>query len=93
MITAQSPPFPVLAAVQVMHQASTFGLAQVGTMGLMVHHVPPHVMARGQGFLAACAGHRREQRVLHLPTGVVYARPGAGRLLCGGRARRAPAQL
>ena len=32
----------------------TFGLTQVGTMGLMVHHVPPHIMARGQGFLAAC---------------------------------------
>jgi PPP family 3-phenylpropionic acid transporter len=25
-------------------------------MGLMLRHVPVHLMARGQGYLAACAG-------------------------------------
>src|SRR5690242_20194472 len=55
VITAQSPPIAVLAAVQTMH-GLTFGLTQVGIMGLMVHAVPGHVMARGQGYLAACSG-------------------------------------
>ena len=43
------------AVVQLGH-GLTFGLTQVGTMGLMVRHVPGHVMARGQGYLAACSG-------------------------------------
>ena len=54
-ITAQEPPIAVLAVVQLAH-GLTFGLTQVGTMGLMVRHVPGHVMARGQGYLAACTG-------------------------------------
>jgi MFS transporter, PPP family, 3-phenylpropionic acid transporter len=55
VITAQSPPIAVLAAVQTMH-GLTYGLTQVGTMGLLVHAVPSHVIARGQGYLAACSG-------------------------------------
>ena len=55
LITAQQPSVAVLAVVQLAH-GLTFGLTQVGTMGLLVRHVPGHVMARGQGYLAACAG-------------------------------------
>jgi len=55
VITAQEPPLPILAIVQLAH-GLTFGLTQVGTMGLLLRHVPGHVMARGQGYLAACSG-------------------------------------
>lgn len=55
VIMAQDPPLPVLAIVQLGH-ALSFGLTQVGIMGLMLHHVPSHVMARGQGYLTACGG-------------------------------------
>ncbi|HEY2247824.1 MAG TPA: MFS transporter [Bradyrhizobium sp.] len=75
VITAQAPPFPILAAVQLMH-GLTFGLTQIGTMGLMVRRVPPHIMARGQGFLAACAGIVASS--VSILTGVVYARYGQG---------------
>jgi PPP family 3-phenylpropionic acid transporter len=74
-ITAQAPPIGVLAVVQLMH-GLTFGLTQVGTMGLMVHHVPPHVMARGQGFLAACSGIVAGS--VSILTGAVYAHYGQG---------------
>jgi PPP family 3-phenylpropionic acid transporter len=55
VITAQDPPLAVLAIVQLAH-ALSFGLTQVGIMGLMLRHVPGHVMARGQGYLTACGG-------------------------------------
>ena len=55
LITAQEPSVAVLAVVQLAH-GLTYGLTQVGTMGLLVRHVPIHVMARGQGYLAACGG-------------------------------------
>ncbi|MGQ0681302.1 MFS transporter [Bradyrhizobium sp.] len=55
LITAQSPPIAVLAVVQLAHGLS-FGLTQVATMGLIAQRVPGHVMARGQGYLVACAG-------------------------------------
>ena len=55
VITAQSPPIAILAVVQLMH-AMSFGLTQVGTMGLIAQRVPGHVMARGQGYLVACTG-------------------------------------
>ena len=45
----------MLAVVQLAH-GLTYGLTQVGTMGLLVRHVPGHMMARGQGYLAACSG-------------------------------------
>jgi PPP family 3-phenylpropionic acid transporter len=75
MITAQAPPIGILALVQLMH-GLTFGLTQVGTMGLMVHHVPPYIMARGQGFLAGCSGIVASS--VSILTGVVYARYGQG---------------
>lgn len=73
IITAQSPPVAVLAAVQTMH-GLTFGLTQVGTLGLMVHVVPGHVMARGQGYLAACSGIITGSA--YILAGAVFARHG-----------------
>ncbi|MCG6207695.1 MFS transporter [Rhodopseudomonas sp. HC1] len=55
LITAQDPPLAVLIAVQVLH-GSTFGLTQLGTMGLLVRHAPGHVIARAQGYFTACTG-------------------------------------
>src|SRR5437660_8046040 len=52
VITAQAPPIAILAIVQLAH-GLTFGLTMVGTMGLIAQRVPGHVMARGQGYLAA----------------------------------------
>jgi MFS transporter, PPP family, 3-phenylpropionic acid transporter len=75
MITAQDPPILVLAVVQLAH-GLTFGLTQVGTMSLMVHHVPGHVMARGQGYLAACSG--IVAGLAAILSGAVYARYGQG---------------
>jgi PPP family 3-phenylpropionic acid transporter len=54
-IMAQDPPLAVLAVVQLAH-ALSFGLTQVGIMGLMLRQVPSHMMARGQGYLTACGG-------------------------------------
>jgi PPP family 3-phenylpropionic acid transporter len=75
VITAQAPPLAILAAVQLMH-GLTFGLTQVGIMGLMVHRVPHHIMARGQGFLAACSGIVAGS--VAILSGAVYARYGQG---------------
>ncbi len=75
VITAQEPPLPVLAVVQLAH-GLTFGLTQVGTMGLLVRHVPAHVMARGQGYLAACSG--IVSSGASILTGAIYAGYGQG---------------
>jgi PPP family 3-phenylpropionic acid transporter len=75
VITAQDPPIAVLAIVQLAH-ALTFGLTQVGTMSLMVYHVPGHVMARGQGYLVACGG--IVAGCASILSGAVYARYGQG---------------
>ena len=75
VITAQDPPIAILAIVQLAH-GLTFGLTQVGTMGLLVHHVPGHVMARGQGYLAACSG--IVASATSILSGMVYARYGQG---------------
>jgi PPP family 3-phenylpropionic acid transporter len=75
VITAQDPPILTLAMVQLAH-GLTFGLTQVGTMNLMVHHVPGHVMARGQGYLAACSG--IVASLASILSGAVYARYGQG---------------
>ncbi|MGB6399700.1 MAG: MFS transporter [Bradyrhizobium sp.] len=75
MITAQDPPIAILAIVQLAH-GLTFGLTQVGTMGLMVHHVPGQVMARGQGYFAACSG--IVASTTSILSGMVYARYGQG---------------
>ena len=55
VIMAQDPPLAVLAVVQLAH-ALSFGLTQVGIMGLLLHQVPGHMMARGQGYMTACGG-------------------------------------
>src|SRR5258708_3574278 len=75
IIPAQDPPIAILAVVQLAH-GLTFGLTQVGTMGLLVHHVPGHVMARGQGYLAACSGIVASSTAILC--GIVYARYGQG---------------
>ncbi|MGA7803136.1 MFS transporter [Bradyrhizobium sp.] len=74
-ITAQEPAVPVLAVVQLAH-GLTFGLTQVGTMGLLVRHVPAHVMARAQGYLAACSGIVNSSAAIL--SGAIYARYGQG---------------
>jgi PPP family 3-phenylpropionic acid transporter len=74
-ITAQQPPLPVLAAVQLAH-GLTFGLTQIGTMGLMLQHVPGDVMARGQGYLTACTG--IVTSIASVLCGMVYSHVGQG---------------
>ncbi|HVX75797.1 MAG TPA: MFS transporter [Bradyrhizobium sp.] len=74
-LTAQEPPLALLALLQVLH-CLTFGLTQVGIMSLLVHHVPGHVMARGQGYLAACSG--MIYTAASILSGMVYARYGQG---------------
>ena len=73
LITAQEPSVAVLAVVQLAH-GLTYGITQVGTMGLMVRHVPVHVMARGQGYYAACSG--IVTSTASILSGAVYARYG-----------------
>ena len=75
VITAQEPPIGILAVVQLAH-GLTFGLTQVGIMSLMVRHVAGHVMARGQGYLAACNG--IVASATSILSGMVYARYGEG---------------
>ena len=75
LITAQEPSVAVLAVVQLAH-GLTYGITQVGTMGLMVRHVPVHVMARGQGYYAACSGIVTPSA--SILSGAVYARHGQG---------------
>jgi PPP family 3-phenylpropionic acid transporter len=65
----------VLAVVQTAH-GLTYGLTQIGTMGLLVRQVPGHVMARGQGYLAACAGIVTSSA--SILSGAIYARYGQG---------------
>ena len=68
-----SIPIAILAPVQLMH-GLTFGLTQVGIMNLMVHHVPPQIMARGQGYLSACSGIVAGSA--YIVSGAVFARYG-----------------
>ena len=75
VITAQEPPVAILAVVQLMH-GLTFGLTQIGTMMLLARHVPIHVMARGQGYLAACSGIVASSA--SILSGAIYARYGQG---------------
>jgi len=75
LLTAQEPSVAVLAVVQLMHGLS-FGLTQLGTMGLLVRQVPVHTMARGQGYLAACSGIIGGGA--SILSGAIYARSGQG---------------
>jgi PPP family 3-phenylpropionic acid transporter len=73
LITAQQPPVAILAVVQMMH-GLTYGLTQVGTMGLLVRHVPSHVTATAQGYLTACIGVAMSSAAML--SGIVYAQHG-----------------
>jgi MFS transporter, PPP family, 3-phenylpropionic acid transporter len=75
LITAQEPSAAVLAGVQLAH-GLTFGLTQLGTMGLLIRYVPGHAMVRGQGYLAACGGIVASSA--SIVSGAVYARHGQG---------------
>jgi MFS transporter, PPP family, 3-phenylpropionic acid transporter len=75
LIMAQEPQLAVLAPVQLAHGLS-FGLTQVGTMGLLVRLVPDQATARAQGYLAACSG--IVTSVASIASGVVYAHCGQG---------------
>ncbi|MFO1109806.1 MAG: MFS transporter [Bradyrhizobium sp.] len=75
LITAQSPPIAVLAVVQLAHGLS-FGLTQVGTMGLIAQRVPGHVLARGQGYLVACTG--MATSAASIISGAIYSQLGQG---------------
>ena len=74
-ITAQEPAVLLLAVVQLGHGLS-FGLTQVGTMELLVRHVPVHRMARGQGYYTACSG--IISSCASILSGAIYARYGQG---------------
>jgi len=74
-VTAQDPEIALLALVQLGH-GLTFGLTQVGTMELLVRHVPPHMTARGQGYLTACSG--IVGSCVSVLCGAIYARYGQG---------------
>jgi PPP family 3-phenylpropionic acid transporter len=73
LITAQEPPVPILAAVQLMH-GLTYGLTQVGTMELLVRRVPGHATARAQGYLTACTGIAMSS--VAMLSGLIYAQHG-----------------
>jgi PPP family 3-phenylpropionic acid transporter len=75
LITAQEPPVAVLAVVQLVHGLS-YGLTQLGTMGLMVRHVPMPTVTRAQGYLAACGGILSSSA--SIASGMIYARYGQG---------------
>jgi PPP family 3-phenylpropionic acid transporter len=75
LITAQEPQLTLLAVVQLAH-GLTYGLTQVGTMGLLVRHVPVHLMARGQGYFAACSGIVSSSA--SILSGPIYASHGQG---------------
>jgi PPP family 3-phenylpropionic acid transporter len=61
--------------VQLTH-GLTFGLTQLGTMELLVRHVPVHMMARGQGYSTACGGILSS--CASILSGAIYARYGQG---------------
>ena len=75
LITAQEPAVAVLALVQLAH-GLTYGLTQLGTMGLLVRHVPARTMTSGQGYLAACGGIVTSGA--SILSGVVYENYGQG---------------
>ena len=75
LITAQEPPVAVLAVVQLAHGLS-YGLTQLGIMGLMVRHVPAPAITRAQGYLAACGGIVSSSA--SIVSGMIYARYGQG---------------
>jgi PPP family 3-phenylpropionic acid transporter len=75
ILTAHEPALALLAIVQLTH-GLTFGLTQIGIIGLLGRHLQPHVMATGQGYLAACSGIVTSSTAIL--SGVIYARYGQG---------------
>ena len=75
LITAQEPSLAYLLVAQLSH-GLTYGLTQLGTMGLLVRRVPGHLMARGQGYYAACSGIVSSSAAIL--SGAVYAGYGEG---------------
>jgi len=75
LIYAQEPSVALLSVVQLTH-GLTYGLTQVGTMNLLVRHVPVHLMARGQGYLAACSG--IVSGSASIASGMIYGHYGQG---------------
>jgi PPP family 3-phenylpropionic acid transporter len=75
ILTASEPPLALLAIVQLGHGFS-FGMTIVGTMNLLVQRVPPHQIARGQGYYAACNG--LLGAATSIASGAIYARIGDG---------------
>lgn len=73
LVTAQDPSLPVLAGVQLLH-GLTFGLTQIGTMGLLMRHVPGHVTATAQGYLTAAVGISMSSAAI--ASGAIYAQVG-----------------
>jgi PPP family 3-phenylpropionic acid transporter len=74
-VTALEPQPGVLAIVQLAH-GLTFGMTQVGTVGLMLRHVPINLMAQAQGYLAACSGIVASSGAIL--SGAIFARYGHG---------------
>jgi PPP family 3-phenylpropionic acid transporter len=74
-VTALEPQPGVLAIVQLAH-GLTFGMTQVGTVGLMLRHVPINLMAQAQGYLAACSGIVASSAAIL--SGAIFARYGHG---------------
>jgi len=75
VITALEPSVPLLSIVQLGH-GLTFALTTVGTMNLLVQHVPSHQMARGQGYSAAIGG--LLSAATSIASGAIYAHIGEG---------------
>jgi PPP family 3-phenylpropionic acid transporter len=73
LITAQEPPVAILVVVQMMH-GLTYGLTQVGTMELLVRHVPGQMTARAQGYLTAVTGIAMSSAAML--SGIIYAYHG-----------------
>jgi MFS transporter, PPP family, 3-phenylpropionic acid transporter len=73
LITAQEPPVAILVVVQMMH-GLTYGLTQVGTMELLVRHVPGQMTARAQGYLTAGTGIAMSSAAML--SGIIYAYHG-----------------
>ncbi|MHB0768623.1 MFS transporter [Bradyrhizobium sp. 5.13L] len=75
IVTASEPPLGLLAIAQLGHGFS-FGMTILGTMNLLVQRVPPHQIARGQGYYAACNG--LLGAATSIASGAIYARMGEG---------------
>jgi MFS transporter, PPP family, 3-phenylpropionic acid transporter len=75
VLTAQELQVAALIPIQLSH-GLTFGLTQVGLMGLLLRYVPAHMTARGQGYYAASGG--IVGSAASVLSGVVYAHYGQG---------------